>query len=148
MYSMCKCQVLEGGGEILPTEVSHFSRTEAKDNWRLACQVKVKNDMKIQIPDEIFSIQKWNCTVKSNRSVATFIKELIVELPKGQEIDFKSGGYIQIDIPKYKLSYSEFDIEDEYREDWDKFKNDLVALIMKRVYLEHTQWQTIQQKVI
>ena len=113
--SMCKCQVLEGGGEILPTEVSHFSRSEAKDNWRLACQVKVKNDMKIQIPDEIFSIQKWNCTVKSNRSVATFIKELIVELPKGQEIDFKSGGYIQIDIPKYKLSYSEFDIEDEYR---------------------------------
>ena len=126
--SMCKCQVLEGGGEILPTEVSHFSRSEAKDNWRLACQVKVKNDMKIQIPDEIFSIQKWNCTVKSNRSVATFIKELIVELPKGQEIDFKSGGYIQIDIPKYKLSYSEFDIEDEYREDWDKFKMwDLVA---------------------
>ena len=126
--SMCKCQVLEGGGEILPTEVSHFSRTEAKDNWRLACQVKVKNDMKIQIPDEIFSIQKWNCTVKSNRSVATFIKELIVELPKGQEIDFKSGGYIQIDIPKYKLSYSEFDIEDEYREDWDRFKMwDLVA---------------------
>jgi len=126
--SMCKCQVLEGGGEILPTEVSHFSRSEAKDNWRLACQVKVKNDMKIQIPDEIFSIQKWNCTVKSNRSVATFIKELIVELPKGQEIDFKSGGYIQIDIPKYKLSYSEFDIEDEYREDWDKYKMwDLVA---------------------
>ena len=126
--SMCKCQVLEGGGEILPTEVSHFSRSEAKDNWRLACQVKVKNDMKIKIPDEIFSIQKWNCTVKSNRSVATFIKELIVELPKGQEIDFKSGGYIQIDIPKYKLSYSEFDIEDEYREDWDKFKMwDLVA---------------------
>ena len=126
--SMCKCQVLEGGGEILPTEVSHFSRSEAKDNWRLACQVKVKNDMKIQIPDEIFSIQKWNCTVKSNRSVATFIKELIVELPEGQEIDFKSGGYIQIDIPKYKLSYSEFDIEDEYREDWDNYKMwDLVA---------------------
>jgi len=126
--SMCKCQVLDGGGDILPTEVSHFSRTEVKENWRLACQVKVKNDMKIKIPDEIFSIQKWNCTVKSNRSVATFIKELIVELPKGQEIDFKSGGYIQIDIPKYKLSYSEFDIEDEYRGDWDKFKMwDLVA---------------------
>ena len=126
--SMCKCQVIDGGGDILPTEVSHFSRSEAKENWRLACQVKVKNDMKIKIPDEIFSIQKWNCTVKSNRSVATFIKELIVELPKGQEIDFKSGGYIQIDIPKYKLSYSEFDIEDEYREDWDRFKMwDLVA---------------------
>ena len=126
--SMCKCQVIDGGGDILPTEVSHFSRSEAKENWRLACQVKVKNDMEIKIPDEIFSIQKWNCTVKSNRSVATFIKELIVELPEGQKIDFKSGGYIQIDIPKYKLSYSEFDIEDEYREDWDNYKMwDLVA---------------------
>ena len=84
--------------------------------------------MKIKIPDEIFSIQKWNCIVKSNRSVATFIKELIVELPEGQKIDFKSGGYIQIDIPKYKLSYSEFNIEDEYREDWDNYKMwDLVA---------------------
>ena len=126
--AMCKCQIHEGGGDILPTELTHISRSEAKENWRLACQVKVRNDMDIQIPDEIFSIQKWECTVKSNRSVATFIKELIVELPAGDTIDFKSGGYIQIDIPKYKLSYSEFDIENEYREDWDKFKMwDLVA---------------------
>tara|TARA_B100001750_G_C15488282_1_gene589614 strand:- start:484 stop:1737 length:1254 start_codon:yes stop_codon:yes gene_type:complete len=126
--AMCKCQIHEGGGDILPTELTHISRSEAKDNWRLACQVKVRNDMEIQIPDEIFSIQKWECTVKSNRSVATFIKELVVELPKGENINFKSGGYIQIDIPQYKLNYSEFNIEDEYRGDWDKFKMwDLVA---------------------
>ena len=126
--AMCKCQVFEGGGDILPTELSHISRTEAKDDWRLGCQVKVRSDMNIKIPDEIFSIKKWECTVKSNRSVATFIKELVLELPKGEMIDFKSGGYIQIDIPKYKHSYSEFEIENEYREDWDKFKMwDLIA---------------------
>ena len=126
--ALCKCQIHEGGGDILPTELTHISRSEAKENWRLACQVKVRNDMNIQIPDEIFNIQKWDCTVKSNRSVATFIKELILELPSGENIDFKSGEYIQIDIPKYKLSYSEFNIEDEYREDWDKFKMwDLIA---------------------
>jgi Na+-transporting NADH:ubiquinone oxidoreductase subunit F len=120
--AMCKCQVYEGGGDILPTELTHITRTEAKNNWRLACQVKVRDNMNIKIPDEIFSIQKWDCIVRSNRGVATFIKELVVELPTGEIIDFKSGGYIQIDIPKYKLSYSEFEVEDEYREDWDKFK--------------------------
>jgi len=126
--ALCKCQIHEGGGDILPTELTHISRSEAKENWRLACQVKVRNDMNIQIPDEIFNIQKWECTVKSNRSVATFIKELILELPSGENIDFKSGEYIQIDVPKYKLSYSEFNIENEYREDWDKFKMwDLIA---------------------
>ncbi len=126
--SQCKCQVLKGGGEILPTEVSHFSRIEIKDNYRLACQVKVKGDMEIKIPDEIFSIKKWECTVRSNDNVATFIKELILELPDGEILDFQSGGYIQIDVPKYKLQYSEFDIEREYHEDWDKFKMwDLIA---------------------
>ena len=126
--SQCKCQVLNGGGDILPTEVSHFSRSEIKDNYRLACQVKVKGDMEIKIPDEIFNIKKWQCTVKSNNNVATFIKELVLELPKGEILDFKSGGYIQIDIPKYEFKYSEFDVEDEYREDWDKFKMwDLLA---------------------
>lgn len=126
--ALCKCQIHEGGGDILPTETTHITRSEAKDNWRLACQVKVRNDMEIQIPDEIFSIQKWDCAVKSNRSVATFIKELIVELPAGENINFKSGGYIQIDIPKYKLSYSDFNIEDQYRGDWDKFNMwDLIA---------------------
>ena len=90
--AMCKCQVFDGGGDILPTELSHINRSEAKNNWRLGCQVKVRSDMDIKIPDEIFSIKKWECTVKSNRSVATFIKELVVELPKGETIDFKSGG--------------------------------------------------------
>ena len=126
--SQCKCQVLEGGGDILQTEIPHFSRKEIKENYRLACQVKVKEDMKIKIPDEIFSIKKWECTVRSNDNVATFIKELVLELPKGEILDFESGGYIQIDIPEYELKYSEFDIEKEYREDWDKFKMwDLVA---------------------
>ena len=126
--SQCRCQVLSGGGDILPTEVSHFSRAEIKDNYRLACQVKVKGDMEVKIPDEIFSIKKWECTVKSNDNVATFIKELVLELPSGEILDFESGGYIQIDIPEYELQYSEFDIEEQYREDWDKFKMwDLVA---------------------
>jgi len=126
--SQCKCQVISGGGDILPTEVSHFSRSEIKDNYRLACQVKVKDDMEIKIPDEIFSIKKWECTVRSNYNVATFIKELVLELPDGEILEFESGGYIQIDIPEYKLKYSEFDIEEEYHEDWDRFKMwDLVA---------------------
>jgi len=126
--SQCKCQVLEGGGEILSTEVSHFTRSEIKDNYRLACQVKVKGNMKVKIPDEIFSIQKWDCTVRSNDNVATFIKELVLELPDGEILNFQSGGYIQIDIPNYELKYSEFNIEKEYHEDWDKFKMwDLIA---------------------
>ena len=126
--SQCKCRVLNGGGDILPTEVSHFSRSEIKDNYRLACQVKVKGDMEIKIPDEIFSIKKWECVVKSNENVATFIKELILELPNGEMLEFESGGYIQIDIPKYKLQYSDFDVESEYHQDWDKFKMwDLIA---------------------
>src|SRR5690554_4595818 len=96
---MCKCQVIDGGGEILPTETSHISRKEQKDNWRLGCQVKVKEDMKIQIPNEIFGIKKWECEVVSNRNVATFIKEFVVKLPEGEILDFQSGGYIQIDVP-------------------------------------------------
>jgi len=120
--AMCKCQVLEGGGEILPTEMGHVSRSEAKDNWRLACQVKVKENMKIHVPDEIFSIRKWECTVKSNKNVATFIKELILDLPEGEILDFQAGGYIQIDIPEYKnLLFNDFSVEDEYHPDWDKY---------------------------
>ncbi len=119
--AMCTCQVVEGGGDILPTETGHISRAKAKDNWRLACQVKIKNDIKIRIPDEIFNIQKWECTVRSNQNVATFIKELILELPEGETLDFRAGGYIQIDIPEYQLDYSQFDVEEEYRPDWDKF---------------------------
>ena len=121
--AMCKCQITEGGGEILPTEKGHINRSEAKDNWRLACQVKVKEDMKVQVPDEIFNIQKWDCTVRSNKNVATFIKELVLELPKGENLNFTAGGYIQIDIPEYhNLNFKDFNVEKEYHEDWDKFK--------------------------
>lgn len=127
--ALCKCQVLEGGGDILPTETGHISRSEAKDNWRLACQVKVKENMKIHVPDEIFSIQKWECTVSSNNNVATFIKELVLNLPEGENLNFEAGGYIQIDIPEYHdMNFSNFEIEDEYHPDWDKYKIwDLVA---------------------
>ena len=96
----------------MPTEVSHFSRSEVKDNWRLSCQVKVKNDMKIQIPDEIFNVKKWECTVLSNHNVATFIKELVLKLPEGENLNFKAGGYIQIEYPKFNLIY------DDCRKGW------------------------------
>ena len=119
--AMCLCQVNSGGGQILSTELGHISRNDAKDNWRLACQVKVKEDMDITISDEIFNIRKWECTVKSNVNVATFIKELIMEFPEGETLNFEAGGYIQIDIPKYDISFKTFDIESEYHSDWDKF---------------------------
>lgn len=119
--AQCKCQVLDGGGDILPTETGHINRKEAADHWRLACQVKVKQDMKIHLPEEIFNIQKFECVVISNYNVATFIKELIVELPAGAEMDYRAGGYIQIDVPPYELEYKDFDIEEEYRDDWDKY---------------------------
>lgn len=119
--AMCKCQVLEGGGDVLPTEVGHLSRSEQRDNVRLACQVKVKNDMKIQVPDEIFSIKKFNCTVRSNDNVSTFIKEFILDIDDGEILEFEAGGYIQIDIPPYELNYKDFEIQEEYRGDWDKY---------------------------
>lgn len=120
--AMCRCQVLEGGGDILPTELTHISRKEAQENWRLACQVKVKQDMKIRVPDEVFSIQKFNCTVRSNENVATFIKAFTLDIDDGKEIHFEAGGYIQIDIPAYKdLKFADFDIQKEYHPDWDKF---------------------------
>ena len=109
--AMCKCQISSGGGDILTTELSSITRSEAKDDWRLSCQVKVKNDMKIKIPEEIFNIKKWESTVRSNQNVATFIKELVLDLPKGELLNFKSGGYIQIYIPEYKISYSDFNIQ-------------------------------------
>ncbi len=119
---MCTCQVLEGGGDPLPTEETQLTRKEIKEHWRLACQIKVKNDMKIHIPEEIFNIQKFECTVRSNKNVATFIKELILELPQGMHLNFRAGGYIQIYIPPYNLTFKEFDIQEEYHPDWDKYK--------------------------
>lgn len=120
--AMCKCQVLEGGGSILPTETGQIPRRQQKEHYRLACQVKVRNDMKIRIPDEVFHIKKFDCTVRSNNNVATFIKELVLELPANEHVDFKAGGYIQIDIPEYRnLEFKNFDIEKKYHPDWDKF---------------------------
>lgn len=120
---MCKCQVLEGGGEILPTEVNFFTRKEQAAKWRLGCQVKVKSDMKIHVPEEVLGVKKWECEVVSNRNVATFIKEFMVKLPVGETLKFRSGGYIQIDVPKYDaIRFADFNIGDEYKEDWDSMK--------------------------
>lgn len=119
---MCKCQIFEGGGSILPTEVSFFTRKQQQDNWRLGCQVKVRENIKIGIPKEVFGIKKWDCEVVSNNNVATFIKEFVVRLPEGETLDFQSGGYIQIDVPKINVNYRDIEVESEYREDWDKLK--------------------------
>ncbi len=119
--AMCKCQVNSGGGEILPTEVSHFTRKEAKEHWRLACQVKVRESLNIHVPEEIFGIKKWECEVISNRNVATFIKEFVVKLPEGENLNFKSGGYIQIDVPAIEVNFKNMDVDEEYRSDWDNF---------------------------
>lgn len=118
---MCKCQVLEGGGAILPTETGFFSRKEQQDHWRLGCQVKVREDMKIHINPQIFGIKKWECEVVSNRNVATFIKEFKVKLPEGEHLNFKSGGYIQIDVPKIDVKYKDIVVNEEYQKDWEKF---------------------------
>ena len=118
---MCRCQVLEGGGTILPTETGFFSRKEQQDHWRLGCQVKVREDMKIHINPQIFGIKKWECEVVSNRNVATFIKEFKVKLPEGEHLNFKSGGYIQIDVPKVDVKYKDIVVNEEYQRDWEKF---------------------------
>ena len=118
---MCKCQVLEGCGSILPTEKGFFSYKEQLDHWRLGCQVKVREDLKIHINPQIFGIKKWECTVVSNRNVATFIKEFVVKLPEGEHLDFLSGGYIQIDVPKCDVKYSNIEVDEEYHKDWEKF---------------------------
>ena len=120
--AMCKCQVLEGGGEILPTEVGYFSRREQQNHWRLGCQVKIRSDIKIKVPEAVLGIKKWECEVVSNGNVATFIKEFVVKLPEGETLDFESGSYIQIDVPAITVGFSDFDIETEYRDEWDKYK--------------------------
>ena len=118
---VCKVHVLGGGGAMLPTEEAHITRGEAREGVRLSCQVKVKQDMEIELEPEIFSVRKWTCKVRSNENVATFIKELILELPEGEDVPFRAGGYIQIECPPHVLSYKDFAVEEEYRADWDKF---------------------------
>lgn len=118
---MCRCQIVEGGGSILPTETGFFTRKEQNDNWRLACQVKVKEDLKIHMHQEILGVKKWECEVVSNRNVATFIKEFVVKLPEGETLDFKSGGYIQIDVPKVEVDFKDMEVEPQFREEWENF---------------------------
>ncbi len=119
--AQCRCIVTEGGGSMLPTEESHFSKREASDGWRLSCQTAVKQDMKVVVPEEIFGVKQWECTVEANPNVATFIKELTLRLPDGESVDFRAGGYVQLECPPHHVKYSEFDIEEEYRQDWERF---------------------------
>lgn len=119
--AQCRVRVLSGGGSILPTEESHITKREAAQGDRLSCQVAVKQDMEIVVPEEVFGVKKWECTVRSNDNVATFIKALVLELPEGENVNFRAGGYIQIAAPPHRVSYKDFDIAEEYREDWDKF---------------------------
>ncbi len=119
--AMCRCQVMDGGGDVLPTEMNHLTRKEASENWRLGCQVKVKQDMQIHVDEEIFGIKKWDCEVIGNDNVATFIKEFVVKLPEGEILDFQSGGYIQIDVPPIEVNFKDMIVQDEYHGDWDKF---------------------------
>jgi Na+-transporting NADH:ubiquinone oxidoreductase subunit F len=129
--AMCECHIDKGGGDVLPTELNHLTRKEVAEHKRLACQVKVREDMEIRIPEEIFGIKKWECEVVSNYNVASFIKEFIVKLPEGENLDFQSGGYIQIDVPKIEVDFRDFDIrplpvdpagDDKFRSEWDTFK--------------------------
>ena len=129
--AMCECHIDSGGGDVLPTELNHLSRKEVAENMRIACQVKVRGDMEIRIPEEIFGIKKWECEVISNYNVATFIKEFIVKLPDGENLDFEAGGYIQVDVPKIEVPFESMDITahpkyhdtpDKFQKDWDNFK--------------------------
>lgn len=117
----CRCRVVEGGGEILPTETGFFSRKEQKEHWRLACQTKVKEDMQVIVPESVFGVKEWECEVVSNRNVSTFIKEFVVKLPEGEVMNFQSGSYAQITIPPYDVKYADYDIDEKFRGDWDHF---------------------------
>lgn len=119
--AQCRVRVFEGGGEILPTETAHITKRQASEGERLSCQVTVKNNMCIQVPEEVFGVKKWVCTVRSNDNVATFIKELVLELPEGEHVAFRAGGYIQIECPPHTAKFSDFDIGEQYREDWDNY---------------------------
>jgi Na+-transporting NADH:ubiquinone oxidoreductase subunit F len=119
--AQCEVKVFEGGGDILPTEKSHITKKEAREGCRLSCQVAVKQDMKVEVPPEAFETKKWDCEVISNENVATFIKEFKLKLPEGEEVDFKAGGYIQIECPPHVVNYRDFDIREKYHEDWDKY---------------------------
>jgi Na+-transporting NADH:ubiquinone oxidoreductase subunit F len=120
--AQCKCKVTDGGGSMLPTEESHFTKGEAREGWRLSCQVPVKQDMVVEVPEEVFGVKKWETIVESNPNVATFIKELTLRLPEGEIVDFRAGGYVQLECPPFEINFSDFDIEEQYRGDWEHFK--------------------------
>jgi Na+-transporting NADH:ubiquinone oxidoreductase subunit F len=119
---LCRCQITNGGGSILPTELGFFNRRQVHDHWRLGCQVKVREDLEIHVPEEVLGIKKWECEVVSNHNVASFIKEFVVKLPPGEILHFKSGGYVQIDVPEYEMSFKDIDVEEQFRDEWDKYK--------------------------
>lgn len=119
--AQCRVKISDGGGSILPTEETHITKREAREGDRLSCQVTVKQDMKIEVPEEVFGVKQWRCKVRSNDNVATFIKELVLELPEGESVDFRAGGYIQIECPPHEVKYTEFEVQDEYKPDWDHF---------------------------
>ena len=145
----CRVKVLEGGGSPLPTEAAFINKREAAEGTRLACQVSVNEDLRIAVPEDVFGVNKWDCTVRSNRNVATFIKEFVVELPPGEEIDFRAGGYIQIECPPHKLAYKDFDIEEQYRGDWEKFKLfDLVSAVDEPVLRAYSMASYPEEKDI
>ena len=119
--AQCKCVIMEGGGAILPTEETHFTNHEKREGWRLSCQVSVKDNMKVQVPDEVFGAKKWECEVISNENVATFIKELVLKLPEGEEVNFKAGGYVQMEIPPCEIDFKDFNIDQKYNDDLERF---------------------------
>ncbi len=119
--AQCKCKVETGGGSMLPTEAGHFTKRDASEGWRLSCQVPVKQDMVIEVPEDVFGVKQWECTVESNPNVATFIKELTLKLPEGENVDFRAGGYVQLEAPAHHVKYADFDIEEQYRGDWEHF---------------------------
>ncbi len=119
--AQCKCIISDGGGSMLPTEEPHFTPRDAREGWRLSCQAPVKQDMKIEVPEEVFGIKQWECTVESNPNVATFIKELTLKLPEGESVDFRAGGYVQLEAPAHHVKYSDFELGDEYKGDWERF---------------------------
>ena len=119
--AQCKCQIVDGGGSMLPTEEGHFTRGQRRDNWRLSCQVAVKQDMKIEVAPEFFGVKQWETTVLSNDNVATFIKELVLEIPAGESVDFRAGGYVQLEVPPHEVRYADYEIDEQYRGDWEHF---------------------------
>jgi Na+-transporting NADH:ubiquinone oxidoreductase subunit F len=145
--AQCKCIIKEGGGSMLPTEEAHFNRREAAEGWRLSCQASVKQDMEIEVPDEVFGVKQWECTVESNPNVATFIKELTLKLPEGENVDFRAGGYVQLECPPHTVKYSDFDIEEQYRGDWERFGFfDLVSTVKETVIRAYSMANYPQEK--